>query len=169
MPNWCSNTFDVSHPDQEMIAKFAKAMDDGKLFQTFVPHPSQEWEYGWAVENWGTKWDVANGFAEIDEDPNYCQGWFDTAWGPPIPFYRRLTELGFEVNATFIETGMCFCGTYTSEEDEKYFEYDFSDWEWKGKYMDRVGNEDLLETLLSEYEFWLEQGAEEDQVLGEDD
>ena len=35
MPNWCTNSFTVSHEDPEMIAKFARGVNEGNLFETF--------------------------------------------------------------------------------------------------------------------------------------
>jgi hypothetical protein len=45
MPNWCHNSFKVSHEDPVMVAKFAQAVREGNLFETFVPLSSGEWNY----------------------------------------------------------------------------------------------------------------------------
>ena len=45
MPNWCTNSFTVSHQDPEMISKFARGVNEGNLFETFVPLSCGEWDY----------------------------------------------------------------------------------------------------------------------------
>ena len=158
MPNWCMNSITVSHENPEMIQKFAAAMKDENLFNTFVPNPTGQWDYGWSIDNWGTKWDVGSTDFTIDTDNTSGYGSFDTAWGPPIEFYRKLEELGFDVDATYFEPGMCFAGHYF-EGNDNYYEYDFSDPDWA----DPIEDNDVVELLQSEYEAWLEwQEDEED-------
>ena len=41
MPNWCNNSLLVSHPDKEMMAKFAAGVKNGNLFDTFIPMPQE--------------------------------------------------------------------------------------------------------------------------------
>ena len=101
MPNWCHNIFTVSHEDPAMITKFAEALKAENLFQTFVPLSTEEWEYGTATDEWGTKWDVTYGDVSIEEDGKTCHGWFETAWGPPIALYDYLTEQGWGVEAFY--------------------------------------------------------------------
>ena len=52
MPNWCTNSFTVSHQDPEMISKFARGVNEGNLFETFVPLSCGEWDYNTACEEW---------------------------------------------------------------------------------------------------------------------
>ena len=150
MPNWCSNNFTVYHKDPEMIKKFADALNAHELFQTFVPLSSGEWDYGTALEEWGTKWDATVGDVDIEEGGKSCCGWFDTAWGPGIRAYEKLSELGFEVDITFHEPGMCFAGRFTSPDEEYYVEYDFEDENWR----DKIDDDEVMYLLDSEYENW---------------
>jgi hypothetical protein len=49
-----------------------------------------EW-YSWRVNNWGTKWSVSEvHMSETDTSLTY---WFETAWAPPEPVIRRLSEM----------------------------------------------------------------------------
>jgi hypothetical protein len=158
MPNWCSNTINISHENPEQIAKFAKAMEDGNLFQTFVPLSSGEWDYGTAVEEWGTKWDVNGGDFNIGDPTTEGFGFFDTAWGPPIAFYEALEKLGFQIHATYHESGLAFIGQWSNEDGDECFEYDFEDEDWR----DGIP-EDLVDELEFEYECWLESQEENEE------
>lgn len=159
MPNWCTNSFSVSHKDPEMVAKFAQAVRDGNLFETFVPLSSGEWDYGTACEEWGTKWDISGGDVDVDENNESCNGWFDTAWSPAIEAYRKLSELGFDLDILYNEPGMCFAGRYTSEGDDYYVEYDFGNENWR----DNIDDSEILELLENDYENWV-QWQEEEKV-----
>ena len=150
MPNWCTNSFTVSHQDPEMIRKFARCVNEGNLFETFVPLSSGEWDYNTACEEWGTKWDISSGDVSVSEDGKSAHGWFETAWGPGIAAYEKLEELGFELNVLYHEPGMAFAGNYVQGEDE-CVEYDFSNPDWR----EDIGNDDILELLENEYEHWL--------------
>ena len=158
MPNWCSNTINISHENPEQIAKFAKAMEDGNLFQTFVPLSSDEWDYGTAVEEWGTKWDVNGGDFNIGDPTTEGFGFFDTAWGPPIAFYEALEKLGFQIHATYHESGLAFIGQWSNEDGDECFEYDFEDEDWR----DGIP-EELVDELEVEYESWLESQEENEE------
>lgn len=152
MPNWCSNNFTVSHEDPAMIAKFAEALSAGELFQTFVPLSSGEWKYDTALHEWGTKWDATAGDVNIEDEGKTCSGWFETAWGPAILAYEKMSELGFDVDIVFHESGMCFAGRYTTENDEYYVEYNFENENWR----DDIKDDEVLELLECEYESWKE-------------
>ena len=145
MPNWNSNNVTFRHNDAEQIKRAQKALADGKLFQEFVPCPQElldatasygdEYKdqneanlakYGYAswydfnVSEWGTKWDVEPYSNEISEDGLTLECSFDTAWSPPIAFFEKMEELGFEVQAYYFEPGMGFVGKYENGFDESY-------------------------------------------------
>jgi hypothetical protein len=157
MPNWCQNTFTVSHEDAAMITKFAETVRAGTLFETFVPLSSGEWDYSTAVDEWGTKWDITAGDVNIESDGKTCTGWFETAWGPGINAYEKLSDLGFDVDITYLETGMCFAGRFTSPDEDYCVEYNFEDENWR----DKIDDDEVLEMLESEYESWKEWQEEE--------
>lgn len=162
MPNWCWNSFSVSHEDPAMITKFVEAFKTGDLFQTFIPLSSGEWDYATACLEWGTKWDVSSD-ADITVDPDgkSASGFFDTAWGPAIEAYSKLCDLGFDLDVLYHEPGMCFAGHFTGGEDY-CTEYDFTDENWR----DNIADEDLLDLLESEYENWLEWNSENEEEDG---
>ena len=170
MPNWCSNNVIVRHEDPEQIAKVVQGYSQGSLFAEFFPCPAElsapieigenyndrvaaqeavnkekygytSW-YDWCINNWGTKWDAGN---ENDEDldcvdPNKVQLSFDTAWQPPVAFFEKLTELGFDITAYYLEEGQGFVGKYTNAQGDESFNFD--------------GAEDLEDIPDDIREFW---------------
>jgi hypothetical protein len=155
MPNWCSNNLTLSHKDPAMISRAKKAFEDGEFFNEFVPLPKDQEEnwYDWHCENWGTKWDVANGFIGM-ESPKELELGFDTAWSPPIAFYKKMEELGFTVSAHYREEGMAYIGDYSNGVDNCY-EYDFADDNWREGLPEHIAEE-----LEFEYESWKEYQEE---------
>lgn len=117
MPNWCSNTLMVTHADTAMIDRVETAVKNNRLFEEFVP--IGEWDYGTAVDMWGTKWDISDADV-IDRNENTITVSYMTAWSPPIGVYDALTAQGFEVHAEYFEPGMCFVGQYINGIDEDY-------------------------------------------------
>lgn len=153
MPNWCSNKVTFSHQDTNEIRRVVDAYNGDALFTEFSPCPQDllnttapcaddstrasniekhghpEW-YSWCVANWGTKWDINTGGNTVDlEDGQLVVDlWFDTAWSPPIGFYKTMEKLGFKVDAFYHEPGMGFCGRYTMNNDEYYEIEGDADW-----------------------------------------
>ena len=78
----------------------------------------KDW-YSFCTGEWGTKWDAKTS----DEDvPFIIEGkqvtiFFDTAWVPPMQIYYALEEMGFELEATYVEQGMGYIGFYTDGVD----------------------------------------------------
>jgi len=140
-----------------MITKFAEAFKAGTLFETFVPLSSGEWDYGTAVEEWGTKWDINGGDISVDPDGKSASGFFDTAWGPATEAYEKMYALGFDLDIIYHEPGMCFAGHFYDGEDY-CVEYNFEDEDWR----DHIGDEDILDLLESEYESWKEWQEQEE-------
>ena len=125
MPNWCNNTLTIKHEDAAMLQRVRDAIPTENLFGAFFPTPPElletvpigedfmdrskkreqenlekfgyaDW-YNWNIENWGTKWDTN----ELTLNVNWTDTLsisFDTAWGPPVVFYQKMTELGFEID-----------------------------------------------------------------------
>lgn len=149
MPNWCLNSLTLRHNDAEMIGRAATAAREGRLFAEFVPvppslqivagflgdnaeqeklevleeanldiHGYKNW-YDFCVGEWGTKWEAS----EVDinqDDGNEVTLAFDTAWAPPLGFYEKMLDLGFEVVAQYYEPGMAFVGAWDNGQDECY-------------------------------------------------
>jgi hypothetical protein len=125
-----------------MIERAAKAFQEGKFLQEFIPCPQElidtvaqfgtndvekanrekygygSW-YDFNIANWGTKWDVESSNVEIT-DANTVTAGFDSAWAPPINAYERLLDLGFEVEAFYYEPGIQFVGKWVDGVDECY-------------------------------------------------
>ena len=121
MPNWCYNNVTLTHDEPAMIDRAISGFQNDTLANEFVPLPESEKDnwYDWCVSNWGTKWDF--GGKEYDrEDDNTVKFSFDTAWSPPVEFFRQLEELGFTVRAMYYEPGMAFCGIYEDGFDDNY-------------------------------------------------
>jgi len=154
MPNWCNNYATFSHADPAKIAKLLEAAQNNELFGTFVPLSSGEWDYMTAVNEWGTKWEAS--ILDAYQNNDIAEMSFDTAWSPPVAFYDALTKLGFNVDATYIEEGMCFAGHYTSTDGDYSVDYDFSDEEWRLDVDDEVVV-DLLENAYENYLMWMQE------------
>ena len=121
MPNWCNNNLTLTHSDEKMIIRARDALSRGEFFSEFLPVPEAEKDnwYFWCTTNWGTKWDTNAHSVEIDrDDPCILDASFDTAWSPPIEFYKHLQTLGFTVEAKYYEPGMCFAGMWYNGYDD---------------------------------------------------
>lgn len=120
MPNWCMNALTISHSKKEMLEKFCEGFNQDAACEAFCPQPPEigdDW-YDWRLSNWGVKWDFGcdqGQRAEIHDDSVAVS--FDSAWGPPIEFYKTMESLGFVVEAMYFEPGMRFCGTYRNKVD----------------------------------------------------
>lgn len=131
MPNWCDNGLTLSHQNKEKIDALEACLKDdqgGEVFYHLRPRPDSEEEnwYDWNCQNWGTKWDL-NTIDWERQDDNTIWISFETAWSPPIALYDYLTEQGWEIEAYYHESGCAYCGKYTTEDGDEYFEYDFRD------------------------------------------
>lgn len=80
--------------------------------------------YDWCVNEWGTEWDVgAQGGNRIDmpdHDVNEITLSFESAWSPPIGFYKTMETFGFEIEAMYYEPGMGYCGSFDDGVDSSY-------------------------------------------------
>lgn len=152
MPNWCNNRLTLTHSDPAQIERAVKAFKDGRLLAEFIPVPQElrdtvaspgtsdeelvaqrnanvekygypDW-WAFCVNEWGTKWDV-DGEADYIEihSPDSVTLTFDSAWSPPLTAYERLTDMGFDAEAYYWEPGMVFCGAWTSDAGDDYWEY----------------------------------------------
>ena len=126
MPNWCENKLIVTGDEEDLLEfkEQVKSHEDGietdirmnnlipmpkELINTISPWEHPNW-YEWALENWGTKWDLtAHLIRESDRELFYE---FDSAWSSPIKWLENIgpmfPELTFELE--YREGGMCFQG-----------------------------------------------------------
>jgi hypothetical protein len=135
MPNHTDNRVILSHDDTQMIDMIYNIMntEDTPLCQTLIPMPEElegtsgfdengasGW-YAWRCDNWGTKWDIYE--AHCDRmDANTLVLAFFTAWSPPFPIYDKLTDMGFEVTARYLDEGWMYIGEYNSDGDHVHFD-----------------------------------------------
>jgi hypothetical protein len=92
--------------EEEALARGRQLLENKRLYG----HAT--W-YEWCMEHWGTKWEV-----DLDQGWDWEQGGgamsirFETAWDPPIPFYRalasRFPDLAFR--AEWAEGGNAYAG-----------------------------------------------------------
>jgi hypothetical protein len=127
MPNWCDNSITISGPTETIkklweTATSMQGSDERRgLLEAMVP--IGEWEYGSAVENWGTKWDIDHEgleFTDNGDGTGDISGWFNSAWSPPVSAYDNFLENNEDcgIYASYYEPGMDFAGFYTNGEDE---------------------------------------------------
>ena len=150
MPNWCSNTLQISG-DKEQLELFKQksitksGMDvDIFLMNGCIPMPQElaicedmtpeqkaeriakygydNW-YDWRFENWGTRTDAHD--SEIQEDENGLTISFETAWSPAIPYIKQVAimfpDLIFDLY--FMETGEWFAGRVFAKGEEVNEQY----------------------------------------------
>jgi hypothetical protein len=55
-------------------------------------------------------------------DANTLVLYFFTAWSPPFPIYDKLVDMGFEVNARYLDEGWMYIGEYNSDGDHVHFD-----------------------------------------------
>jgi len=144
--------------DAETLEAIAEAAKEGKLLEYLAP--IGEWDYGTAVETWGTKWDVTCEDPYLYADSNTLIMHFDSAWSPPVDAYQKGEENhDIRITAHYYECGMMFAGKY---EDGADFEYslDFDNEDWKDDIPD-----DIVEhwDLEHEYESWKEWQQEDEE------
>lgn len=140
MPNYCYQKLIITCPDsQERIDEFFAYIQgdnpdcDGNLFDfnKIIPMPAElentispvrnpnnpinvalrqkygydNW-YDWKRDNWGTKWGAIRTRREFNDL------FFETAWSPAFPVYKKLSELFPDLifNVTYYDEGWFFAG-----------------------------------------------------------
>ena len=153
MPNWCNNNITISGPTETIQQLWNDAEAAEGLLDAMVPMPKElrdttkgsgdelqtevydgatNW-YDWAVNRWGTKWDVSlEGLEFIDNEDGTASisGWFESAWAPPIEAYNTFLEDmdNCSIEASYHEPGMDYAGFYNDGDDE-YLEGLMEEWE----------------------------------------
>ena len=129
MPNWCNNSFSITGNTESIreLWEAAQTANDGEFGLLNAIAPIGEWEYGKAVDTWGTKWDVSDeGLEFIDNGDGTASitGWFESAWAPPIAAYEQLAA-DFDscvIECSYYEPGMDFGGFWSSENGDEEFD-----------------------------------------------
>ena len=104
--------------------------------RNIATHGYGNW-YDFAVNEWGTKWDVGGDCMVQLDGPNHISMNFDSAWAPPIAAMEKFMDLGFRVKLIYWESGMCFCGLFDENGDDYY---DYTD----------MSADEIAETINSE-------------------
>jgi len=191
MPNWCDNQVTITGPNSvidkiEKIAKEEKGA--GGLLNFFQPMPKElrdttadgsenkelmkkygysDW-YGWACDNWGTKWDISE-FYGVDRQGDTISFAFSSAWAPPTGAYEYFLAKNEEcsLKAYYYEGGCDFMGVWDNGDDRCYTISDTAPDGSKDKFWDTEEGEMLDEMFgitgpMAEYE--AEQEAEKEDV-----
>ena len=193
MPNWCDNQVTISGPSSvidkiEKIVKSEKA--ENGLLNYFYPMPAElkdttadmkedkkmikkygysDW-YGWATNEWGTKWEVSEFFG-VEKQPDALIGHstisfaFSSAWSPPIGAYENFLANNQDctLRARYYEGGCDFMGVWEDGIDDCYApgDYKSTDDFWQdgiGSTLDDVFN---ITESIAEYEAELEAEKED--------
>jgi hypothetical protein len=191
MPNWCDNQVTITGPKSviDKIEKIAKEEKNaGGLLNYFQPMPKElrdtnadgsenkellkkygysDW-YGWACDNWGTKWDISE-FYGVDRQGDTISFAFSSAWSPPVGAYEYFLAKNEEcsLKAYYYEGGCDFMGVWDNGDDRCYTISDTAPDGSKDKFWDTEEGEMLDEMFnitepMAEYE--AEQEAEKEDV-----
>ena len=183
MPNWCNNSITITGPADKIKAlweqiTFDPEDDEAGLLNAMHPMPvelndttapsedGQDW-YSWRVDNWGTKWEISTEgleFLDNGDGTASIEGWFDSAWAPPIGAYERFCEDNDDcsIEASYYEPGCDFGGFYRNG-DDIYFDnlqerLEQPTEEWSPEFAEFEVEYDLLS------EEWRFEDEEEDMV-----
>ena len=148
MPNWCDNQVSITGPNS-VINKIEKIVNEEKdtegLLQFMYPMPQElkdttadgsdnkemikkyghsDW-YGWATDNWGTKWDINEFYGvdrqEISDDESTISFAFQSAWAPPTGAYQEFIDKHpVSLEAIYYEGGCDFMGIWDNGDDRCY-------------------------------------------------
>src|SRR5437763_776908 len=123
MPNWAFNYLTISGDVEDMDKWRIALANDVDLeprltFNKLLPLPEEEKDnwYNWRIQNWGTKWDIAEdedaGKVPDSSSPTEYFYDFETAWSPPAEWLRTIApdfpKLKFELG--WYEEQMYFGG-----------------------------------------------------------
>ena len=141
MPNWCNNSITISGPtetikqlwdDAQTAHEFTVEVDGEEITKREfgllnAMAPIGDWEYGTAVDVWGTKWDISDEGLEFTDNGDgtaSIDGWFDSAWAPPIGAYEQFCDDmdNCDITASYHEMGMDFAGFWSTAEGDEYLE-----------------------------------------------
>jgi len=195
MPNWCDNQVSITGPNS-VINKIEKIVNEEKdtegLLQFMYPMPAElknttadgsenkemmekyghsDW-YGWATDNWGTKWDINEFYGvdrqEISDDESTISFAFSSAWAPPTGAYQEFVDKHpVSLEAKYYEGGCDFMGIWDNGDDRCYTISDSAPEGSKDEFWDTEDGEMLDEMFnitesMAEYE--AEQEAEKEDV-----
>jgi len=132
MPNWCSNELIIGSKNKDLIKtihseiineeghldfKLITGVPDTPAYRNEFTDSQDEirddptYWYKWNPENWGTKWNACDSDV-VDPHSTLLTINFNTAWSPPEPVIRALSEKYPKANIAlhYKEEGMNFEG-----------------------------------------------------------
>lgn len=151
MPNWCSNTLQISgNKEQLKIFKQKSIVKSGMNLDIFLMDglitmpeelakveditPEEKAErmakYGydnwfdWRFENWGSRTDATDSdIIHLDDEGLTIN--FETAWSPAIPYIKQVAKMYPDLvfDLYFMETGEWFAGRVTAHNEEVNEQY----------------------------------------------
>lgn len=142
MPNWCNCILNIKNNTYNNLETFyidnKKESQNMELcFDKSVPLPDEDQEnwYNWRVSNWGTKWDLGDDtIFNSNLQQNEIEYQFCTAWGPPISWLEKVSELYPELYFTlkYAESGCNFAGVLEIQDGEEIsdLQYSYSFYQW---------------------------------------
>jgi len=170
MPNWCSNNFAITgnvESIKDLWEAAQTAGPDGGFGLLNAIAPIGDWDYDNAVSAWGTKWDVSDEgleFVDNGDGTASIQGWFESAWAPPIGAYEQLAD-DFDscvIECSYYEPGMDFAGFWSSEAGEEHLDNLHDEWEKGDDASDLYKQLDDEYNLSEQFQEWDEEFSEED-------
>ena len=167
MPNWCSNHIVIEGPTDKVEAIWSKASDESDEGLLSALHPIGEWEYHTAIDQWGTKWDIniSDANLEISEDGTIIEGYFESAWSPPLNAIMNyeMANPDVDIHCKYYEPANDFIGS------NHYGDFSISDqprsfWETDPAGQDLDGTFYVVE-MLDEYQDEIEDEHLDDDTL----
>ena len=169
MPNWCNNSFLITGNTESIKDLWEAAQTagpDGGFGLLNAIAPIGDWDYGTAVDTWGTKWDVSDEGLEFTDNGDgtaRISGWFDSAWAPPIGAYEQLAA-DFDsciIEASYFEPGMDFAGFWSSEAGEGHLDNLHDEFERGDAACDLYKRLDEEYNLSEQFAEWAEEFVDE--------
>ena len=169
MPNWCNNSFLITGNTESIKDLWDAAQTagpDGGFGLLNAIAPIGDWDYGTAVDTWGTKWDVSDEgleFTDNEDGTASISGWFDSAWAPPIGAYEQLAA-DFDsciIEASYFEPGMDFGGFWSSEAGEQHLDNLHDEFERGDAACDLYKRLDEEYNLSEQFAEWAEEFVDE--------
>lgn len=142
MPNWCNVAITIESKDQDKLKDIWDVIwadgDGEESYETEnanlmnlhpVPEEVLQKDGGrsWAVNNWGTKWEMDISVCELSPECIVLSGL--TAWSPPLALLSHIAkQWDVTTQCSYYEEGMDFVGaSYYTKDDECHSEGSISD------------------------------------------
>ena len=101
----------IPMPESLRITSPAQNEEEKNIYKKNVSKYGHGDWYSWSINKWGTKWNACDTYINNTRD-DYFDFSFNTAWSPPIPLLKALSEkyplLRFDTE--YEEEGMGFAG-----------------------------------------------------------